>query len=80
MSNVVNIKNKNIPRDAVAPPREDNVLDALESVKIALYRLRDTGERVKTKYGNTAALEMIDSFTAQAYEGTVKIGRRFNGY
>ena len=80
MTVVVNIRNKNVSRNTVEPPREDNVLDALEAVKIALYRLRDTGQRLTTKYGNTVALEMVDSFTSQAYEGTVKIARRFNGY
>ena len=80
MSVVVNIRNKNVPRNATEPPREDNVADALESVKLALYRLRDTGQRVRTKYGNTASLDMIDSFTNQGYEAVVKISRGFNGY
>ena len=80
MSVVVNIRNRNVSRNAVEPPREDNILDALESVRIALYRLQDTAKRIQTKYGNSVAMEMVESFTGQAYEGTVKIGRRLNGY
>jgi len=45
MSNVVNIKKQRTYLEMqLSPPREDNVADALESVKLALYRLRDTGQ------------------------------------
>lgn len=77
---VINIRNRHVSRNAVEPPKEDNILDAIECVKIALYRLEDTRKRVATKYGNSIGLEMTESFTGQAYEGLIKITRRLNGY
>lgn len=79
---VIHLKSRSpkSPRNISNTSREDSVADALESVKLSLYRLRDAGERSQAKNGSSDILDMVDSFTLQGYEAVVKMSRRLHGY